>query len=62
MKYLVEPGGQLSGSHRVPGDKSMSHRVVMLGALAEGALRYQVSLTVMMRWRRLPLFAIWGLP
>ena len=41
MKYLVEPGGQLSGSHRVPGDKSMSHRVVMLGALAEG--RTEVS-------------------
>ena len=37
MKYVVQPGGQLSGSHRVPGDKSMSHRAVMLGALAEGA-------------------------
>ena len=37
MKYVVQPGGRLSGSHRVPGDKSMSHRAVMLGALAEGA-------------------------
>ena len=36
MKFLVEPGGLLSGSIRVPGDKSMSHRTVMLGALAEG--------------------------
>lgn len=36
MKFLVEPGGSLSGSIRVPGDKSMSHRTVMLGALAEG--------------------------
>ena len=36
MKFLVEPGGSLTGSLRVPGDKSMSHRTVMLGALAEG--------------------------
>lgn len=36
MKFLVEPGGSLTGSVRVPGDKSMSHRTVMLGALAEG--------------------------
>ena len=36
MRFLVEPGGSLTGSVRVPGDKSMSHRTVMLGALAEG--------------------------
>ncbi len=29
-------GGALHGSLRVPGDKSISHRAVMLGALAEG--------------------------
>lgn len=39
MKFKVQPGGQLSGSLRVPGDKSMSHRSVMLGALAEGTTR-----------------------
>jgi len=32
----VEPGGVLSGRLRVPGDKSISHRAVMFGALAEG--------------------------
>ena len=32
----MQPGGQLTGEHRVPGDKSMSHRSVMLGSLAEG--------------------------
>jgi 3-phosphoshikimate 1-carboxyvinyltransferase len=32
----VQPGGRLHGSIRVPGDKSISHRSVMLGALAEG--------------------------
>ena len=36
INYQVRPGGRLHGSIRVPGDKSISHRSVMLGALAEG--------------------------
>ncbi len=36
MTYSVTPGGALTGRLRVPGDKSISHRVVMLGALADG--------------------------
>ena len=32
-------GGPLRGDIRVPGDKSVSHRAVMLGALAEGTTR-----------------------
>ena len=36
VNYVVQPGGALRGSIRVPGDKSISHRAVMLGALAEG--------------------------
>ncbi len=34
--YLMEPGGRLLGCIRVPGDKSISHRAIMLGALADG--------------------------
>ena len=34
--FLVAPGGRLHGSVRVPGDKSISHRSIMLGAIAEG--------------------------
>lgn len=34
--FVLSPGGQLQGSLRVPGDKSMSHRSIMLGSLAEG--------------------------
>ena len=34
--FTVEPGGVLQGSLRVPGDKSISHRSIMLGSLAEG--------------------------
>lgn len=36
MEFVVAPGGSVDGDVRVPGDKSISHRVVMLGALAEG--------------------------
>jgi 3-phosphoshikimate 1-carboxyvinyltransferase len=34
--FLAQPGGSLSGQIRVPGDKSISHRSIMLGSLAEG--------------------------
>lgn len=35
-KYIVHPGGVIQGEFRVPGDKSISHRSIMLGSLAEG--------------------------
>ncbi len=35
-QYIVQPGGKLNGDIRVPGDKSISHRSIMLGAVAEG--------------------------
>ena len=34
--FLVTPGGAVIGKIRVPGDKSISHRSIMLGALADG--------------------------
>ena len=36
LNFTVEPGGALRGRLRVPGDKSISHRAIMFGALAEG--------------------------
>jgi 3-phosphoshikimate 1-carboxyvinyltransferase len=39
MKYIVQGGSNksgLKGSIRVPGDKSISHRSIMFGSLAEG--------------------------
>ncbi|ABA56710.1 3-phosphoshikimate 1-carboxyvinyltransferase [Nitrosococcus oceani ATCC 19707] len=36
MAFVVAPGGALRGRLRVPGDKSISHRAIILGALAEG--------------------------
>jgi 3-phosphoshikimate 1-carboxyvinyltransferase len=34
--FIAQPGGRLSGRIRVPGDKSISHRSIMLGAIADG--------------------------
>ncbi|MEZ5556877.1 3-phosphoshikimate 1-carboxyvinyltransferase [Haliea sp.] len=39
MEFQLMPGGVISGEARVPGDKSISHRSIMLGALAEGTTR-----------------------
>jgi 3-phosphoshikimate 1-carboxyvinyltransferase len=36
ITFQVQPGGRLQGEARVPGDKSMSHRSIMLGSLADG--------------------------
>jgi 3-phosphoshikimate 1-carboxyvinyltransferase len=35
-RYQLAPGGSIAGTLTVPGDKSISHRALMLGALAEG--------------------------
>ena len=45
IDYQVQPGGQLAGTLRVPGDKSISHRAVMLASLADGILEISGFLT-----------------
>jgi len=37
--FQVQPGGVLHGEARVPGDKSISHRSIILGSIAEGVTR-----------------------
>jgi len=39
VTYRVRPGGRLAGRLRVPGDKSISHRSIMLGSIADGTTR-----------------------
>ncbi len=39
INFTVSPSHTLRGRLRVPGDKSISHRAVMLGSLAEGTTR-----------------------
>jgi cyclohexadieny/prephenate dehydrogenase / 3-phosphoshikimate 1-carboxyvinyltransferase len=36
IDYRVAPGGRVSGRIRIPGDKSISHRSIMLGSIAQG--------------------------
>ncbi|MBZ4193269.1 MAG: 3-phosphoshikimate 1-carboxyvinyltransferase [Candidatus Contendobacter sp.] len=36
LTFFIEPSGALCGQWRVPGDKSISHRAIMFGALADG--------------------------
>jgi 3-phosphoshikimate 1-carboxyvinyltransferase len=35
--FLCNPGGQLGGEIRVPGDKSISHRSIILSSIADGS-------------------------
>lgn len=37
-RFIVAPGGTLRGELTVPGDKSISHRSIMLGSLADGVV------------------------
>ncbi len=41
MKFRVRPVRRLAGEAEVPGDKSVSHRAALLGALAEGVSEVQ---------------------
>lgn len=39
VQFIARPGGSLTGTLRVPGDKSISHRSLMLGSLAVGTTK-----------------------
>lgn len=41
QSYRIEPGQHLGGEIVVPGDKSISHRAVMLGGIARGTTRIE---------------------
>jgi len=36
--FVIAPGGQLTGRIRIPGDKSICHRALLLGAIAKGTI------------------------
>ena len=60
MRFVVSPGGVLSGTLVVPGDKSVSHRAVMLGAVAEGETRVSGCWRATTCWPRSPPFSAMG--
>ena len=39
IDYIVRPSGPVRGDIRVPGDKSISHRSIMFGSIADGRTR-----------------------
>ena len=41
MRLTVRASGPLRGRMRIPGDKSISHRALLLGAIAEGATKVE---------------------
>lgn len=41
IQFTAHAGGSVTGSIRVPGDKSISHRSIMLGSLAEGVTKVE---------------------
>ena len=41
LDWISQPAGPLAGEIAVPGDKSVSHRAIMLAALAEGVSRIE---------------------
>jgi 3-phosphoshikimate 1-carboxyvinyltransferase len=57
--FDIDPGGRLGGEVRVPGDKSISHRSIMFGSLAdgvtevEGFLEGEDSLATLAAFRRM---------
>ncbi|MDH3714112.1 MAG: 3-phosphoshikimate 1-carboxyvinyltransferase [Gammaproteobacteria bacterium] len=59
---LLEPGARLQGELRVPGDKSISHRAVMLGALADSPTRVEGFLRGADALHTLAAFAKMGVP
>ena len=49
----------LSGEVTVPGDKSISHRSIMLGSIAKGNTEIEGFLQGLTACRRLPAFVRW---
>ena len=41
MQFVAAAGGQIKGRIRVPGDKSVSHRSIILGSIAEGTTQIE---------------------
>ncbi|WHI52664.1 bifunctional prephenate dehydrogenase/3-phosphoshikimate 1-carboxyvinyltransferase [Microbulbifer sp. MLAF003] len=41
ITFIAQPAAKVTGKFRVPGDKSMSHRSIMLGSLAEGVTQVE---------------------
>lgn len=62
MKLVVVPGHPLQGQATLPGDKSLSHRAALLGALADGESRIENFLVAGVTRPLLDALASLGVP
>lgn len=62
MKFIAKPGGHCQGHLQIPGDKSISHRAVMLGAIAEGTTQIKNILLGQDNLATIDAFRAMGVP
>ncbi len=62
ISFYVNPGGTLRGQFRVSGDKSISHRAIILGSIAEGTTRISGFLEAQDTLATLNAFKAMGVP
>jgi 3-phosphoshikimate 1-carboxyvinyltransferase len=61
QQFTILPGKKtFTGKFTVPGDKSVSHRSIMFGAIAEGTTHVTGFLKVKMLWQLCRLSVIWA--
>ena len=61
MDFLIKSGQNLKGEITVPGDKSISHRSIILSSLAEGTSKISGLLEGEDCLATIEVFAIWEL-
>ena len=61
MDFLIKSGQSLKGEITVPGDKSISHRSIILSSLAEGTSKISGLLEGKDCLATIEVFAIWEL-
>ncbi|RLA04954.1 MAG: 3-phosphoshikimate 1-carboxyvinyltransferase, partial [Gammaproteobacteria bacterium] len=62
MQFECLPGGSVTGSFRVPGDKSISHRSIILASIAQGTTHISGFLEGEDSLNTLAAFRVMGVP
>ncbi len=61
-QFICTPGGRVNGNVRVPGDKSISHRSIILSSIAEGTSHISGFLTGEDSLNTISAFQLMGVP
>jgi 3-phosphoshikimate 1-carboxyvinyltransferase len=62
VQFICTPGGRVNGNVRVPGDKSISHRSIILSSIAEGTSHISGFLTGEDSLNTISAFQLMGVP